>query len=42
MAKTGKKINLIGKQLDLHTPINSGVSFNGKVDLTKQGKKLRK
>jgi hypothetical protein len=34
--KTGKKINLTGGQLDLRSPINTGVSFNGKVDLTKQ------
>lgn len=37
MCKTGKKLKLSGRQIDLHTPINSGVSFNGKVDLTKQG-----
>lgn len=42
MAKTGKKINLSGKQLDLKTPIDSGVSFHGRVDLTKQGGRKKK
>jgi len=33
----GKKISP-GKQIDLHTPINTGVSFHGTVDLTKQAR----
>lgn len=41
MAKTGRKVKLAG-QIDLHTPINSGVSFQGTVDLTKQGQPLLK
>lgn len=34
------KVNL-GRNIDLRTPINSGVSFNGRVDLTKQGRVKR-
>lgn len=38
MAKTGRKVNLTGNnKLDLKTPIKTGVSFQGTVDLTKQG-----
>jgi hypothetical protein len=32
----GKKVKLAGK-IDMRSPIKSGVSFNGTVDLTKQG-----
>lgn len=31
----------LAKPIDLHTPINTGVSFNGKVNLTKQGRSPR-
>ena len=37
MAKTGKKVKLTGQSIDLRSPINTGVSFSGTVDLTKQG-----
>jgi len=39
--RAGKRIGP-GRQIDLHTPIKSGVSFSGKVDLTKQGASLLK
>lgn len=36
--KTGKKINLTPGQLDLRSPINTGVSFQGTVNLTNQAR----